>query len=274
MSLIPFGFWGNRNYSIEGLKLYYDFASSACYPGSGSTVFNLAKNDFNGTINGATFNSNDSGGSFSFDIVDDRIETSPVSFFNTEIWGANQTWEVWFKTSNTTDTMRLICFVDTLNSTFPAIVQLVVNSDINGNANAGYVYCQIRDGNNTEFRERRASINSNTSITNGNWHQLVCVLQNANTFVSNANYSTQFRIYKDGSELTPYTLAAESATNNNGILFENVDYSPWIGKANARGTVGSAPFTGSIGVVRIYNRALTNSEIALNFNQYKNRYGI
>ena len=48
----------------DGLTLYYDAANPKSYPGSGSTVYNLADKTKNGTITGATWNSN---GYFYFD---------------------------------------------------------------------------------------------------------------------------------------------------------------------------------------------------------------
>jgi len=276
MSLIPFGFWGTRNYSREGLKLYYDFASSSSYPGTGSTVYNLAKNDFNGTINGATYDGSDSGGCFDFDGVDDRIEPSPVSFFNNEIWGPNQTWEFWFKTTKTTEQMRLIGLFDTLATpvNFTGHIQVTLNQGINSYQN-GAVYVHVRDNiGTTTWRERRASSGSNVGVIDGNWHQIIGTWENTDTYVSNANYTTQFRIYIDGVELSSYQLSGESAINNNAIQYSDVDFVPWIGAANSRGSLALYPFDGKIGVVRGYNRSLSDTEILLNFNQYKDRYGL
>jgi hypothetical protein len=274
MSLIPLGFWGKRNYVTDGLKLYYDFASSSSYPGSGSTVFNLARNSFNGTIDGATFDGSDSGGCFSFDGANDVIKPSPLSFFNDELWGPNQTWEVWFKTTNTTNVMRLLGVTDTIiPTTFQGFLQLVLNSNLSGFQN-GAINVHVRDNiGTTDWRERKASADYSTGFNNGNWHQLLATWENTDTYVSNANYTTQFRIYLDSIEISPYTLSAESTRNNDGIIYENLEYSPWIGAANSRGDI-ALPFTGKIGVVRAYSKGLTNDEVLLNFNQYKTRYGI
>lgn len=272
MSLIPLGFWGGRNFVEDGLKLYYDFAVDTCYPGSGTTVYNLAKNDFNGTVDGATFDATDGDGCFSFDGTNDAIKPSPLTFFNNELWKNNsQSYEFWFKTTSTAN-MRLMSVADTLNSTLPKLLQVAINSNL-GTAQTGYLYFHIRNGNNTLYRERRGSTGYNTGLTDGNWHQFVGVIENTTTYVSNANYATQFRIYFDGTQVSSYTLSAETNENNAAITFEDMDFLPWIGAANARGTL-AAPLNGKIGVVRGYSKALSDQDVLLNFNQYKTRYGL
>ena len=57
----------------DGLVLYVDAASKRSYPGTGSTWFDLSRNNHNGTlVNDASFNS-DNGGGIVLDGTDDRI---------------------------------------------------------------------------------------------------------------------------------------------------------------------------------------------------------
>lgn len=270
--MIPFGFWGNKSFATNGLKLYYDFANSTSYPTTGSTVYNLAKPDFNGTISGATFDSGDSGGCFSFDGTDDRIETSPLSFYNSELWGPNQSWEVWFKTPSTAR-MRVMGMFDTLGSVSPARYFIAINQNNGDGQVTGYITTGIGDDDDGVFKQRVTSAAYNTGLSDGDWHQIVTTYQNTDVYVSNTDFATQAKIYLDGVEISPYTLYGETTQNNGAIVFGDVDYSVWIGGSNTRGTLG-VPYNGKIGVVRGYNRALTQDEITLNLNQYKIRYGL
>ena len=47
-----------------------------------------------------------------------------------------------------------------------------------------------------------------------------------------------------------------------------------IGNANGAVSPSSYPFNGRIAIVRVYNKALNATEVALNYNNYKSRYGL
>jgi len=70
--MIPFGFWKNKaGILTENLIFYYDPAN---YPGSGTSVTDLSVNSYTATlINGTGYDSNDAGGAFTFDGVNDYI---------------------------------------------------------------------------------------------------------------------------------------------------------------------------------------------------------
>jgi hypothetical protein len=74
MSLIPFGYWAESvGIPSSDLLFYYDPGDPSSYPGSGTTLYDLSSNGYNGTINGATYSTSD-GGKFVYDGVNDRIQ--------------------------------------------------------------------------------------------------------------------------------------------------------------------------------------------------------
>ena len=78
MSLLPayLAVIGQRGFDPASLSplAYYDASNASCYPGSGSTVFDLSPNANDGTLtNGAAYSSSD-GGVFALDGTDDFID--------------------------------------------------------------------------------------------------------------------------------------------------------------------------------------------------------
>jgi hypothetical protein len=68
-----------RNITLSGLRLYYDMSIPACYNGSGTAIYDISANGFNGTLtNGPTFSSSN-GGSIVFDGSNDYIELNTNS---------------------------------------------------------------------------------------------------------------------------------------------------------------------------------------------------
>jgi hypothetical protein len=98
-------------------------------------------------------------------------------------------------------------------------------------------------------RHGSAYVYAGYTATNGNWHQIVGTLNRD---------SKKMTSYSDGSlwNLNTLTGFAEGTITNNAPLL-----------------IGSF-FTGSISNIRIYNRALSSSEITQSFNATKGRYGL
>jgi hypothetical protein len=98
-----------------------------------------------------------------------------------------------------------------------------------------------------------------SEVKTGTWHQVVCVF----------NFTTNI--------LSAYKNGVDDENTVSLVGVNNVSNTSQVGIAHRINNIsGNAQFMfkGSIGIIRIYNRALTSSEVMQNFNANKNIYGI
>ena len=110
----------------------------------------------------------------------------------------------------------------------------------------GSIYWNIWDGSGNPFN---ATVPANAS--NGSYHHWVVVNNSADNTA---------KLYYDGALLG--TATYRSATANTTMFI------------GAGGTSGSYPWNGTVGQFHIYNRALTATEVAANFNTSRARFGL
>jgi hypothetical protein len=241
------------NYSpkivTDGLVLCLDAANTKSYV-SGSTAWNdLSRGGNNGTlINGPTFNS-DNGGSIVLDGVDDYIDLGNNT--NLRMGTGNFTINVWVKVISTTKTSPFINGIISCKNA-PA-------------AAAGYGIYFFTDG-----------INAN---------KLLWSTANGSTAVE---IFTQDTIPEIADKWANITMVRESGSLNNGCYYINGVYKQIISSATIVNVDTSNNLTlgntadklsiywnkGNYGIVQIYNRALSSSEVLQNYNATKTRFGL
>jgi hypothetical protein len=92
----------------SGSVFELDFADKNCYPGTGTTVYDLSSFRTNGSVmNGATFVGTGTTSSFSFDGVDDHL-TFPYNSSQMSFPDNNATISVWFRYNSSDGTGSLI----------------------------------------------------------------------------------------------------------------------------------------------------------------------
>jgi hypothetical protein len=228
---------------MDGLVLNLDAGITQSYPGSGTvwTDVNGLGPKNNGTLtNGPTFSSNDGGG-IVFDGVDDNINLGDKSSLN--ISSSNLTLEGWVYRSSSANYMVPI----TRRSPSGLQYQLTWTTS-NENYLSGLFRNNIRldltiSGNIVSF-------NSNSAFTSINtWAYIVGTYDGSNV-----------KIYYNGDLIN-------TISENRNITTFNVN--------NYVGYDGTSSFTnGRIAISRIYNRALTATEVLQNYNATKGRFGL
>jgi len=219
----------------DGLVLALDAGNTKSYPGSGTTWTDLSGNGNNGTLtNGPTYSSDDSG-SIVFDGVNDYVNLGDLDL------PAPFTLSIWFK-GNTTQSKPYCGLLNKSSSgSFGAW-------GLYGDVNSSYV----------RFGFVNTS-NSQTEISNTNFNDI-----KANTWVNYVGtYDfSNLRLYRNGIEIAS---AVETTTPTSTNDTASIGY---------RVALSGNTYAGLVSSVKIYNRALTASEIQQNFNALRGRFSI
>jgi hypothetical protein len=226
----------------NGLVLALDAANQKSYVSGSNTWRDLSGFNNNGTLtNGPTFSS-DNGGSIVFDGIDDFVSliySSDVAFLNR----ATYTLEVFARAQST--------------ASYPGFINRESNP---GSGRDGYnlIYTEVGlpAGQVNIVAERFtppsgqlgvSHIVSTTSFFN-NWHHIVSIY--------------------DGSNLSLYY---DGIFRNSGSSTGNITNTS---KALEIATRSGDEYKGNLSVARIYNRALSASEVQQNYNAQKSRFNL
>lgn len=236
--------YGLSGATRNGLVFSYDAGNAQSYNGVGPSWYDLSGNMNDSTlINGPTYVT-DGGGSFSFDGVDDYIDTN-----------------------NT--------FSSLLNSSLPISFETWVYVNLNNNDEM-FIGSSWSEGG-VNFRKTGSSFTANkvrfllfTNGSNGGgldspvlissgWYHLVGTY-NGGGLASSSN----FKLYVNGVEVG---VSAQFGTPTSIPVVNKI----LLGQNGQSGSNGF--FTGKMGRASIYNRVLSSSEVSQNFNASMNRYG-
>ena len=230
------GFYRGPSVTREDLLVAWDFGSTRTYSGTGSTINNLLKDSYDGTITGATYNS---AGHFTFDGSNDYI--------------AN--------TSTPSELQGNAAF--TVEGIFRRVGTIYQDGlwGIGGNAAQGGI-CSWNYSNNEIGIDLWGTTTFGTGETYSTteWKHIVWTYNgtsftnsNISIFVNNTKYTGTDLITRRGGSGTPNI-------NSAGIT---------LGKIHP--TVNSYWANGEIKYFRVYSRVLTDDEVAGNYNALKAR---
>lgn len=222
--------------STSGLVMYLDAGISASYPGSGTTWSDISGNGNTATmLNGLSYSSNDQG-VMVFDGVDDYANIP----YNSSL------------APTTAITMEAFCYVENSGKALTTVMCYPFDTT---HISPYFEWTIFLHEANKELLTR---INGVTSRVTTNWAY--------NTWYHFAITWTgsTVKFYQNGVQ-----IGGDFANAQNTIVYER-NLPVLIGR-NASGT---EQFKGRIGSLRLYNRVLSASELATNFNLSKARFGL
>jgi len=221
----------------SGLILNLDAGKTSSYPGTGTIWKDLSVNNNNGTlVNVPTFNSAN-GGSIVFDGNDDYVSVNDSPTIN----GTSQTISLWFKNTG-------------IYTTGNKVSEILGKHDANGSY-SGYGIVLSNGTGNTLLGcyVKNASVNyvpqfSSKIISSLNWYNVTI------TFTSDS----QLTLYLNGSFESSISIGTLTTSNQ-----------PFrIGRSN---DLYWNSYSGNIGQILIYNRALSPTEVLQNYDTTKGR---
>jgi len=219
----------------SNLILYYDPSNPSSYSGSGTALNDLSGNGLNGSMSNITFTSP----YFSYNGSSSQV--TRLDNVLLEPGAGDWTMEVWVNQTNATGSQVILGKFDPGGGSQDVSYAIRV---IGGNVRADF-------GNGST-----AMSTANYLITTGTSYQLVYVFNN----VANNNVIT----YVNGIQVATTTHSFASILNTTTALYlgsyNGGEYSQW--------------FNGKIGITRLYNAALTSSQVLQNYNANKSKYGL
>lgn len=234
-------------YESSGLVAYYDPANSLSYSGTGSTFTDLSGNGNDGTIVGATYTDSSY---FTLDGVNDYIVT-PNLYTALSTNGEDHTVEMWVYANDVNDCLwsDLGTSNDPATSTYHfaggQLLQVGPFQQIIG---------ALWNGSATD-----RSVGASGTLT-GAWKHVVRTYSGT-TLTCYVNSTT------GGATTMTFDSPLDDAFNHWYLAFGAEDTTTYSGS-----TAGW--LNGRIGILRVYNRALSGAEVTSNYNNAKSIYGL
>jgi hypothetical protein len=236
----------DRNYEnivTDGLVLCLDAGTLMSYLRNGTTWRDISGNNFSAVLNnGPTFNS-DGGGCIILDGSNDNVDIGDSNLFTNP---NGFTVSVWFKPSSYIAAQLLDKY------------QASGYEFVFGTFNNGNLYAWVYDNNTFGYRGRiLSSISSFVSLNTWGYFTYT---------YDGQGLSSSGKIYINGTErvTSDFSGGLFNTISNTSTSLNIGRYNPGLG----------GPTNGRFGIVKLYNRALTASEILQNYNAQKARFGL
>ena len=221
---------------LSNLVLYYDPSNSSSYSGSGTTVNDLSGNSLSGILSNVTFTSP----YFSFNGSTSQIGIADNSLL--EPGTGDWTMEAW---TNYTNFNSIAVIMGKFNAGGAGSnVSYSIRS-----TTSGVLYAQY--GNGITYTD-----STSYTLSASQWYHIVLVWTNVS--------ENTIKLYINGVYQNQATHSFASLLNTTTGLYlgsyNNGEYSQY--------------FNGKMGIVRIYNKSLTDSEVNQNFQSSRGKYNI
>jgi hypothetical protein len=233
----------------DGLVFSLDAANPRCYSGSGLTAFGLIGGIDGTLVNGVGFTSVNNG-SFLFDGTNDQISTATINLSSTN----KVTVSCWVKVLNYREVDGSSNIVFEFSSNFNSNIGSFVAAFADGSPVYSSLYpvvLGIRGGAGYNLAGY-----SKTLVNDLSWHHWTCIFDTS--LSGNENV-----LYIDGVSRTAISTPIQADNSDN---FGS--YNLYIGNRNSSSIAGNA----NINDLKIYNRALSATEVRQIYNSTKRRY--
>jgi hypothetical protein len=227
---------GTPVYNTNGLVLNLDAGVANSYPGTGTTWFDLAAGNNGTLVNGPTYNSSN-GGSLVFDGINDYVD---CGLSNIDL-PTNITLSAWINQSTLSGYKNIITKEDSTGTG----MDYGLTTSPNGN-----LYFWFHNGS---YKIHESTTNTINSINT--WYNVVSVFDDVNNRV---------KMYVNGIEIYNQPETTSLLAHVNSKLFIGWRSSFQNGQS----------FYGNISLTKVYNRALSATEVLQNFNSSRGRFGI
>jgi hypothetical protein len=230
----------------SGLILNLDAGNASSYPGTGTTWTDLSGQNNNGTlVNGVGYTSAN-GGALTFDGVNDYVNVAN----NPRISNTDFTYDFWFK-------------INSNPNTYQSIINQIGGNYVDYSA-FGKVSSSIAQGS-IAFHLQGYVLYSNLSGTD------LITAGNINYTAIAKKEGTYYKLYLYRNGVLDNSLNT-TLTTVNMTLWSNFNTN--IGRNSANNGLYGDYLGGNIYVGRIYNKALSTTEITQNFDATKTRFGL
>jgi hypothetical protein len=238
--------YGATGYTTSGLTLNLDAGNYASYPTTGTKWVDISGNYNNGNlINGPTWSSV-TGGTFTFDGTDDygSFSTNNLPSGNSEI-----SFDCWVRWGGLFSTIYGEFVMGYGDDSGPNKVPVIL---INTSNQARF-----------EFGSGSGAVISSSTISPNSWVNITATYNKSST-----------KIYLNGvlNGTTSYGSANIVPNGSNGYNGGIGTLFSQYGNKNSPNRYGS--FSGNISSVKIYNVALSDSQVLQNYNALKGRFGL
>ena len=221
----------------SNLVAYYNPDLTSSYPGTGTTLFDISGNGLSGTMSNITYTDpyfTYNGTSSTVSVADNALLEPGTGDFTLEAW-------VYY-------------------SVIAGSTRTFISKTNNGGGSADWSYGFRTNSASATYLEVGNGTTSVTSpsynVSTGQWYQIVGVWTNI--------ASNSIALYING--------ASQGSNAHSFTSINNSTRSLYLGSYN--GGEFSQWFNGRIGIVRLYNAALTTDQVLQNFNANRATYGL
>ena len=222
----------------DGLVLYLDAANERSYPGSGTDLYDISKEGMDSSLLNGTAYTSGPPSYFTFDKVNDYINVPDNSKTALQLTG-NLTISIWFRPHDYASSRQGLIGRQSGLSEYAITLET-----------PGTVSFYFQSANQPSNYYNGASFQP-FGQENNVW-QLLTITR---------DFSSSVVFYKNASQTTTTnitTVTPPSATTSNTRI----------------GIGNGGYYDGDVGLVTLYNRALTAAEVLQNFNAIRSRYGL